>query len=152
MANYLVYWKGFWDDVDDVINVENDWSTRNQSLYNKVKSGDNLWVVVSGGPSHQNEWGLLQRIVVDAANPKPQRSKYGSFHIIGDTEKSQVFDPDSQGDFSALLNKLQFDPAKPIVFEGRKIGQSIQSPRKLTEKDVILLTKYTKQLQAIPAA
>lgn len=152
MADYLLYWRGYWDDMGNVqpatiVEIGHGWFTKNESLYRKVKSGDNLWVVVSGGPQHPDEWRLLQCIRVDIANPKPQQSQYGSFHIVGDKRVSRLYLLKGQPDFSDTLRKFQFVTAKPIKAEGKLIGQSIQSPRELTQEDVVLMEIYCKQLK-----
>lgn len=107
---------------------------------------------MSGGPQYPTEWRLLQCIHVQEVDPQPQRSQYDSLHIVGDEEASRLFALEGQPDFSSLLRQFQFATAKPILAEGKLIGQSIQSPRELIEEDVVLIEKHAKRFKTVPSS
>ena len=146
MPDYLMYWKYFWQDMEENSDSFNDrWHTRNESFFNQVEQGDSLWVVVSGGLRHPEEWRLLQRIVVDEkfVNYDYERP-YG---ILGDPEKGQKFDIESQSDLTDLLHKLEFMSGRRITARGRGIGNALQAIRPLSASDTALLKKYAGTLE-----
>lgn len=145
MTDYLVYWKTFWDDVDDP-EVIHDWHTNNEPFYRNVERGGNLWVVVSGGPDFPEEWRLLQRFFVERTDPELQKSDYGRYHIIGDEQQSELFDPILQPDFTPVFKRLEFASGKKIKLYGREIGRTIQTARRLSDMDVVLLKDYAAEL------
>jgi 5-methylcytosine-specific restriction enzyme A len=146
MPDYLLYWKYFWQDMEDHPESFNDtWHTRNKSFHNEVEQGDSLWVVVSGGLSHPEEWRLLQRIVVD--KKFVDYSSERPYGILGDPKRGQKFDVESQSDLTNLLHKLKFESDKRITTTGRAIGNAIQAIRPLSESDTILLRKYSETLE-----
>jgi 5-methylcytosine-specific restriction enzyme A len=146
MPDYLVYWKNFWQDMeDDPESFHANWHTRNKSFHNKVEQGDSLWVVASGGLRHPEEWLLLQRIVVDE-----KFVDHGSellYGILGDPANSQKFGIESQSDLTNLLHQLEFQSGKRITTTGRAIGNTIQAIRPLSGSDTILLRKYSETLE-----
>ncbi len=149
MTDYLVYWQSFWNDVDDPAEVVHDWYTKNETFYNQIERGDNLWVVVSGGQDSPGEWRLLQRIYVASRDPHLQQSQYGPYHVIGDEQQGKVFDPSLQPDFAPLLKKLRFASGNRITLSGGQIGQALQSIRRLSDSDVVLLREYAEMLKPI---
>lgn len=149
ITDYLVYWKSYWDDVDDPNDVSHDWRMKNENFYDKVERGDNLWVVVSGGKDNPDEWRLLQRICVHSRDPQQQKSKYGPYHIIGDDHQSELFNLEFQPDFTPTLRKLDFLSGRRIAVRGRQIGQTLQSIRPLSDSDSDLLTEYSRTLKPL---
>lgn len=150
MSNYLLYWKYFWEDIADNPSAFNElWHTRQEGFWNKVKSGDSLWVVISGGSQFPDEWRLLQRIVVQEkfTNFSFERP-YG---IIGNEKTGQHYDVSTQFDLTPLLHKLEFLSGKKITANGRAIGNAIQAIRPLSENDGLLLNEYAQKLNRHPS-
>jgi len=67
MSDWLAYWKHYWDDVEkygsDLFTL--DWHTNREWFLDKVKPGDNLWIVIAGGLSSADEWRLLERLHIE---------------------------------------------------------------------------------------
>ena len=161
MADYLVYWRVFWDEVrqdgdNDLqtfleTRVRHDWYTNNQRFFLKIKRGDNLWVVVTGGPTHPHEWRLLQHVVVQRRDMTTHRAHplYGPFRVLGNNKTSVLFHPAMQNDFAPILHTFNFKSGRKIMLSGRQIGLALQASghRQLSEADVILLQAYTADLE-----
>lgn len=146
MPDYLLYWKYFWQDMEDhPESFDDNWHTRNESFHNAVEPGDSLWVVVSGGWHHPEEWRLLQRIVVD--KKFVDYSSERPYGILGDPARGQKFDVEAQADLTNLLHQLEFKSGKRITTTGRAIGNAIQAIRPLSEFDTALLRKYSETLE-----
>lgn len=146
MANYLLYWKFFWNDIAQDPNDLNDqWHTEQEGFWYKAKEGDNLWVVVSGGYNFPDEWRLLQKIVVQEKffNPTDGRR----YEIKGNTALSQRFEVSAQSDLIDLLQSLEFESGKKLYVSGRAIGNALQSIRPLTENDGLILEEYAQFLE-----
>ena len=62
-----------------------------------------------------------------------------------------MFDLEFQPDFAPMLQKFQFGSGKKITLKGRKIGQALQSARRLAGVDIDLLEKYSKTLKPFDA-
>ena len=153
MADYLLYWKYYWRDVHILGPgmVTSDWHTSNERIFDQLRTGDNLWVVIQGGDSGQDEWRLLERICIgkleqDVDEERYEVNEYGRFHVIGDPTRSDVFDPVDQPDFTPLLLKLTFSTGRKITSSGRLIGQSLQTARKLSDADTDMLKAYSAKL------
>ncbi|CAG1770147.1 hypothetical protein BAC2_00847 [uncultured bacterium] len=144
MTDYLAYWKNYKDDADSPADVSRNWRTKLKWFYTCVETNDHLWVVISGGHDDPSEWQLLQQICVKTR--EIEKSRYGKYHIIGDKKRSQVFDPKVQPDFALVLKKLDFASGKKIALEGKRIGQAIQTIRRLSDSDCVLLDDYSKTL------
>jgi hypothetical protein len=150
MADFLVYWKGFWDDTDgDLAGIDEGWYTKNESLYKDAGPGDVLWVVISGGPAAPEEWRLLQRVVVLRRDSARATSKYGPYHLIPDDERSAIYDPKHQPDLAPTLKKLMFTTKKQIAAEGALIGRTLQVARKLASVDRSVLEEYAAKLVTV---
>jgi len=145
MADFLVYWKYFWRTTREDPNAVGDyWHTARESFFKQIKPGDRIWVVVTGGEGRPNQWRLLQRIVV-----RRKGTNLGSdwpYEVVGDKQENQRFDTGSQTDLSAVLRRLEFASGNRIRFRGAKIGKTLQSPRRLSERDGHVLLKYSRQL------
>lgn len=146
MANYLLYWKYFWDDIANDSDALNElWHTAQESFWYKVEQGDNLWVIVSGGAQFPDDWRLLQRIVVQEKFYNQNNGRpYG---IIGDAAKSQRFEVSTQSDLTPLLQQLKFISGRNITVSGRAIGNTVQSIRPLSESDGLLLEEYIQSIE-----
>ena len=146
MADFLIYWKGFWNDIQDGnSDFDEKWHTEQKHFYKKVQSGDILWLIVFGGNLHSDEWRLISQICVEKKDINSEKEKpYG---IFGNKEKSQKFNVEYQSDFTPILHKLEFESGKKITKEGRIIGQNIQQIRDLTETDSLLLKDYSASLK-----
>lgn len=149
MTDYLLYWKTFWDAERDLDAEGHDWHTNDESFHRNISSGDNLWVVVTGGDGYPYEWRLLARSRVLSPDPTPFSSRYGNYHIIADERNSQYFDIKRQSDITPLLKRLEFASGTRIAVDGRKIGNTLQKARKLTEVDSALLGRYAETLPAL---
>lgn len=145
MANYLLYWKYFWDDIaKNPTDFNDNWHTKQEGFWYKVNEGDNLWVVVSGGSDFPDEWRLLHKIV---AQEKFDNLTGRRYEIKGNTVSSQRFEVSSQSDLTTLLQKLEFESGKKIQVSGRAIGNTIQANRPLTENDGLFLEEYAQNLE-----
>jgi hypothetical protein len=145
MTDYLMYWKYFWQDMQEHPDSFNDkWHTRNESFFNQVERGNSLWVVVSGGLRYPEEWRLLQRIVV--AEKFVNYDYERPYGILGDPGKGQKFDIEAQTDLTPLLHKLEFVSGRRITAKGRGIGNALQTIRPLSESDTALLKQYANTL------
>jgi len=153
MADCLVYWKQFWGDYEnekdsDFLENDWDWYDKRKRFFNQLERGDTLWVAVSGGAEHPDEWRLLQGIVirdlkfVDKYNHVDGRP----YCVVGDREKSQKFDFDSQLDLANLLHELEFVSGKKITKEGKSIGLQLEQFRPLSPSGSRLLEQYARNL------
>jgi hypothetical protein len=146
MANYLLYWKFFWDDIAENPNDFNDnWHTEQEGFWYKANEGDNLWVVVSGGLHFPDEWRLLHKIVVQEKFYNPSDGR--RFEIKGNPISSQRFEVSVQSDLTHLLQTLEFESGKKIRVNGKAIGNALQAIRPLTENDGLLLEEYAENLE-----
>ncbi len=148
MANYLVYWRGYWGDVAHQ-GIDFRWNTRNDAFFRRVRLEDHIWVVVSGGSDKPDEWRLLQRIVVADKGQNLPGHQYGHNRIEGDETGSQVYDLTSQPDLTPVLHEMEFDSGRRITSDGAKIGQSLQSIRTLTPEDARRLAEHAATLRAV---
>ena len=145
MSDCLVYWKLFWDEpLEEQQKPRLEWYTNDPYFHGKVNIGDSLWVVVTGGPTRPNEWRLLNRVVIKQLNVA--QSKWGKYHAIGDSLKSQRFNILRQDDLSPVLRELDFLSGKKIRGQGRKIGQELQAIRPLSRIGARISENYTSKL------
>jgi hypothetical protein len=111
-------------------------------LQQKVGSGGTLWIVVSSPHSDEN-MNRLYSLSFRLNNCRFSKHSVGTdkeiFSVIGDPNKSVMFSPN---DASLILMSLRFDPYKPIKNVGM-IGNSIQTPRSLSEHDIKILERYS---------
>jgi len=150
MADYLLYWKTFWDEKRNLEREGHDWHNNDESFYRNINSGDVLWVFITGGDDNPEEWRLLARSRVLSPDPNIVTSQYGSYRIIGDSHNSHYFDFRHQPDATPILQSLEFASGNRITTDGRKIGNTLQRARRLTEADSALLKDYAKTLMTIP--
>jgi hypothetical protein len=149
MADYLVYWRGLWDNHSHWSGPLNDWWTKDRALYNGIAYGDSLWVVSSAGPVKPNEWRLVTRLVVAKQGIRRGVSKYGPYYLRGRPSRGQGFDLAEQPDLAAVLRLLRFDSGKRIRTAGAPIGKLLQKPRRLAPADILLLEDYAASLRAV---
>lgn len=143
VKEYLVYWKYYWGDTGCDAPGQFRWACANKRFYNAIKPGDALWVVVQGGPDHPGEWRLLERTVVSQKSIDPEGDVgYGRFAFEGDSDASERFRPDELPDFTPVLQSLQFFTGKHIELEGSRIGQALQTPRRLADGDPERIRHY----------
>ncbi len=146
MADYLVYWKTFWDDNPNGDHTPDfDYGTK-QPFWNNVGKGDSLWCVTRGGGNAPNEWRLVQRLVVQdkylaADHEWPNRFR-------GDPLLSESYQVSSQTDLAPLLQGVELDG--PVInAHGAAIGNAIQTARELTENGHASLVAYARGLKRI---
>ena len=144
MADCLIYWKEFWRDVKENPEWGTDYHTRSSHFFNQIAPGDSLWVVVSGGTDHPDEWRLLQRIAVKQL--KFNSNVFRPYSVVGDPGKVQSFDIDSQPDVTPLLLKLEFKSGRKLRAKGMAIGNALQAIRPLTDADSTLLREFAATL------
>jgi hypothetical protein len=146
MSDYLVYWKDFWSDVvgDPGAPIEFDWHTARKSFFRDVEENDCLWVVVTGGKNHPDEWRLLERLVVRTKQVNQEQER--PFEIVGNDAASQRFDIEDQTDFGPQLQKLNFATGKKLRVSGAAIGNALQAIRLLAPADVAFLKEYSGKL------
>jgi hypothetical protein len=150
MSHYLVYWQSYWEDIKEGYKPSGNHTSDSNKMHNAVRRGDWLWVVISGGNEAPDEWRLIERICVQAVDPKPSPMKWGKWHFKGNKSRSQIFSINSQPDLTAILWLLTFASGKRIKFKGKKIGQALQANgfRPLSDRDGILLEDYARTLKA----
>lgn len=125
--DFVLYYQRYWKDKRY---LDNAWETKSQHLYDKVRKGDNLWVVVNGG-ADSGEWRLLQRIIVNRKVRRPEGAGF-KLQIIGFADQGEKYDIHVQKDFAPTIKKLEFDSDNKIIkSEGRRIGNSLQNRHKL---------------------
>jgi len=151
MPDFLLYRKNYWKDLEKDSNcIDEIWHTGQKPFFDKVEQGDSLWVVVTDGSHHpaECEWRLLQRMVVQEKSVD-YRDEYHDrpYRTDGDYEKGQRFDVEAQFDLTPLLHKLDFKSGRRITDTGKKIGNSLQKIRPLSESDSALLKEYAKDLK-----
>jgi hypothetical protein len=151
MAHYLVYWKEYWNDVEDGDKPSPYWTTNSRAFFKSIRPKDYLWAVISGGSEAPDAWYLLGRIQVAHPEPKQWKTKWGRYHIVGAKKSTRFFSLESQPDFTAILRLLKFASSKRIKLTGRRIGQTLQSRgfRLLAESDAILLEEYARTLKPL---
>jgi hypothetical protein len=162
MTDSLVYGKFYWkelkrqhyapDSLESKEIASPHWQSKSEDFLEQVRRGDSLWVIIPGEQGHQDEWRLLQRIVLDddpTHDAELKDSEYGPYSIRGDPRKSKVFRVLGQPDFKAVLKMLKFKSNKPIRARGRQIGNLIEGIRPLAHSDIILLEEYTKTLEPL---
>jgi hypothetical protein len=151
VADYLVYWKIFWNEHPDGFISEPDflWHTNHQ-FWNKVVSGDILWAVATGGEDAPTEWRLVKRLVVQEKYVKPDSERTNGFR--GDPTQSEAFVIQGQQDLTPLLHQLKFVGGRRITATGREIGNALQSGRPLTDADSALLENYARNLVRVEGA
>lgn len=148
MTHFLGYMVHFWrknSHHGHPQTVNHGWGTFSDYFHKRVGKRDTLWIVVAGSPNNPNEWRLLQVVEIEEKyynfeDPTPYCAK-------GSIEKSKVFYPDRQADLTLLLKKLEFASGKKIEQEGRRIGLTLQSLRRLTDNDAKLLQEYANGLE-----
>ena len=150
MADYLVYWKTYWQHVEEENRASAPgWVTDNKGFYDRIRKNDRIWVVVTGGDSAPAEWRLLYWMRVTHVDPKRAKTVWGRYGITGSRKDSRAFYIERQPDLTAILWMLQFSTGRHIRSIGQKIGQSLQTHghRTLTESDVVLWESYAKCLR-----
>src|SRR5688572_3795677 len=135
MTDFLVYWRTFWEDVDnpnDPQGIGHDWHTNDEHLFRQVEAGDSLWVVISVGRDYPGEWRLLSESFIAGRDLRPHPEWARKYLINGDKRRSQHFVPILPLDATPILKGLRFESGNRIIYEGGKIGQEIQKYKKLT--------------------
>jgi len=146
MSHFLAYLQHYWEDLKHPAEVERGWGTETDYVHRMVSRDDIIWVVIRGGPGHDQEWRLLQKVVVYQNWYDKGRKDNFRYRVAEDEALSTVYDPEDQGDLAPLLHRLDFANGKRITSSGAKIGQSLQTVRPLTWHSGALLEAYAAKL------
>lgn len=147
LDHYLLYWKTFWEENGGRRPLRNEWWTNRAWLWNRISSGDRIWLVVKA-QAERGEWCLLQRLdVLRAASERTSTKR--KFGIYGNPETAVEFQLNGQPDFAHLLHQFEFSTGRRLNLSGAEIGRALQSPRRLASQDVLLLEKFAAQLQTV---
>lgn len=147
MADYLLYWKTFWTESTFESASENhDWHTTKASFWDEVVIGDTFWIVIVGGPGFEDEWRLLQKMTVSAKWRNDNLNR--PYVFSSQSDRLSTFSLD-QSDFSQVLRSFKFTSGKSISATGRRIGNALQSPRRLNSEDTQTLQEYSKNILKI---
>ena len=147
MSHFIAYLQHYWEDVKHPANVKLGWGTETDYVHRMVRRDDIIWVVIRGGPGHEEEWRLLQKVVVDKNWYDKGSTDNFRYRVAEDEALSAVYDPDDQGDLTPVLKKLDFTSGKQINATGAKIGQSLQTVRPLTWRSGRLLEAHAATLR-----
>ena len=148
MADYIFYWTYFRKETRELGRpTGHDWHTDDWRVLDKMRPRDNLWVIVRQGA----QWKLEQRIRVRALRDEGRGAGFGikryrRYHAIGDPSRSKHFDVHNQPDLGLTLTRLQLASGHGISTRGTRIGQSLQSAKRLSPADVVLLRNYEAAL------
>jgi hypothetical protein len=149
MTDWLVYWKTYWEKVDDPRKVEAHWRSSYELLYQEAQPGDVIWVVVSGPEGNETQWRLLEHFEVRAITRIDEAVTGYKFRFVGENRSHKVFNPGAPNDLTPILKSLTFVSNCPIRFSGRQIGRSLQHPRELAESDAEMLRSFAKNLPSV---
>jgi len=149
-VDLLAYWR--WDnyvrDIDGGAGFH--FNSNQKRLRTDIEIGEQLWTV-GGRPGVGGiQYVLLACLQVSAKTFNAPGYKYGKHRLWGDRKRSRYFLSDGP-DITESLLRLNFDPANPIK-EKRRIGQSLQTIRRLNRDDVRLLLAWSKDLPPEPRA
>jgi hypothetical protein len=114
----------------------------NQSnkLLHHIEIGDSLWAFTK---TRNKNYVLAAELIIIAKTFNSSTYRYGKYRVWGDLIGSKYFQVDIQPNFEYLLRNLSIKVNADIL------GQSFQghaAVRKISEKDHLLLTKYSKNL------
>lgn len=109
------------------------------TLQGLVGDGGTLWIVVSRRRSRGGRlYSLSFRLTNCKARTYAHEGAFGRYGVVGDPVGSALF---ASNDAKLLLLSLRFQPYRPIT-TADKIGQSLQTPRRLGAADVALLREH----------
>jgi hypothetical protein len=115
--------------------------SKRRALQELVGWGGTLWIIVSRARRGRRLYSLTFKLVACEAWDYERAGDFGRFAVVGDRDRSAYF---ASNDAELLLMSLRFKGFRPIR-SVNVIGQSIQTPRRLTAADVALLNRYSKQ-------
>ena len=150
MTHWLVYWKTYWDDVDDPSTLDPEWNSSYDQLYEHATLGDTIWVVVASRQSNESTWRLLERFNFASKEVTPDSPLGFRYRFNGDHSTHILYDPTQPADITGVLTTLRFETDNPIRLTGRRIAQALQSPRKLNHLDARKLEIHAQGLTQIP--
>jgi hypothetical protein len=152
VADCLVYWKScsaeltqFTSDNPGPWNFH--YNSKSRLLFDQIKRGENLWIVVFDTAPPPGDWLLIERLSVMDKNHNLKLVR--PYQIVGDPKKSVSFDIRRQSDLTPVLRELNFVTGKKILASGIKIALSFQYIRPLTTEDNALLERYSKDLPTV---
>lgn len=141
----LAYWR--WDNYIEDMKEESGFlfSSNQKRLHSEIDVGERLWIVTGRPDNAKTSYILIACLKVIHKAYNLPGFIYGKYLICAHHRESKYFSPDGP-DASGLLLQLEFNPISHIQTKS-KIGQSLQKIRCLSEKDTILLTNWSKNLE-----
>jgi hypothetical protein len=138
MADCLIYWKDCSAEREQFDSDEpGPWNfyyhTKQRRLFDHIKKGDNIWVVVFDSQPPPGDWLLIQRISIVEKRHQPSFER--PYQVVGDPVQSEIFDIRGQTDLTPILRQLNFTTGRRISSQGARIAQSLQTIRALTSGD-----------------
>jgi 5-methylcytosine-specific restriction enzyme A len=140
----LAYWR--WDNYirDTDGGADFHFNSNQKRLHSEIEIGERLWLVGGRQDAGGIQYVLLACLQVSAKALNASGYKYGKYRLWGDRTLSRYFSADGP-DMTELLLRFRFEPLGTIK-EKRRIGQSLQTIRRLIESDVGLLITWSKDL------
>jgi len=121
-------------------------TSKRTDLQDLIGNGGTLWIVVSRGlPSGGRGYSLSFRLEKCKKHTFRSSGGFGRYAVFGDPNCSTLF---ANNDARLLLLGLRFEPFHPIDHTTDRlkiIGNSLQTPRCLSQADVSLLESFSKQ-------
>lgn len=143
MSNFLAYLQHYWrKDEKEGRTLKHEWGTKTDYLHKRIKQGDVIWVVTTGGLDFPGEWRLLQRISVQKLYTDKINHPEYPYRIVGDKRLSRIFDPALQTNMESLLKRLEFVSGRKITKSRSEIGLTLRNVRPLLDSDGELLRRY----------
>ena len=152
MADWLMYYKSYWDNAVERDAATDEWYAGQEYWYKQAQSGDCLWVVVRDELESPDEWRLLEKLVIVSVDFVEEYHKPGwrPYHATCDKEQNQYFDIYEQADFAPILKQIEFASGRRIQANGALIGRSLMAVRLLRSPDDIeVLEDYANRLTAV---
>ena len=149
MTDWLVYWKTYWEKIDDPRKAEAHWHTSYEQIFKQALPGDVIWVVVSGPAGSETQWRLLEYFEVRTVKMIDEAVTGYKYQFAGENRSHKVFNPNAPNDLTPILTSLTFASNRPIRFSGKQIGRSLQHARGLEESDAEMLRSFAKNLPSV---
>lgn len=143
----LAYWKysNFLSDMSSELNLggleseQYGFNSNQASLHDSLNIGDRLWLASYRKIEGEPVGLILGKLVITRKEFNAPGHKYGVYRVVGDSDESELYDPENQ-DSTNVLMELEFEPPRPIS-SPQRIGQSLQAMRRLTYSDEMTLER-----------